>query len=212
MKRIKLKDNNFLLLPEKAIYWKEKKILMAADIHLGKASGFRVRGIPVPNGSTETNLDKLTKLLNNFKPKTFLILGDLFHSKNKFSGSLIEEIKMRRERFPQIEFILTSGNHDKSFRKVISSLKIKLYETPLIIDSFAFTHHPETVEGKYVFSGHIHPAVKLKEFRNHSVKLPAFHFSEVQALLPAFGEFTGTFLIKPNSGDKVFVVVDDEVV
>ena len=211
-KKILIKKNNFSLLPQKAIYWEEKHILFAADIHLGKASGFRVRGIPVPNGSTESNLIRLSILLNELNPKKLILLGDLFHSKNKFSGNLIEEIKIWREGFPRTEFILTSGNHDKNFRGIISSLKIDLYEKSLIIDEFAFTHHPETIPNKYVFSGHVHPAVKLKEFRNHSVKLPAFYFTEVQALLPAFGEFTGTYLIKPAEGDKIFVIADDEVV
>jgi len=31
-------------------------------------------------------------------------------------------------------------------------------------------------------------------------------------VLPAFGEFTGTYTVQPTSGDRVFVVADDRVI
>ena len=45
-------DFNFLgqdlvLLPQKAIYWKQEKTLIAADVHMGKVGHFRKAGIAV---------------------------------------------------------------------------------------------------------------------------------------------------------------------
>jgi hypothetical protein len=44
-----------------------------------------------------------------------------------------------------------------------------------------------------------------------STTLPCFYFGTRYGLLPAFGDFTGTALIRPQSGDRVFVLVDGKV-
>jgi uncharacterized protein len=31
-------------------------------------------------------------------------------------------------------------------------------------------------------------------------------------VLPAFGEFTGTYTVQPKSGDRVFVVAENQVI
>ena len=38
------------LLPERAVWWGARGALLVADVHLGKASTFRARGLPVPEG------------------------------------------------------------------------------------------------------------------------------------------------------------------
>ena len=42
--------------------------------------------------------------------------------------------------------------------------------------------------------------------------LPCFYFGRDYALLPAFGEFTGTAVVRPRAGEGVFVLAGDEVV
>ncbi len=46
---------------------------------------------------------------------------------------------------------------------------------------------------------------------SQSLRLPCFYFGENGGIMPAFGEFTGTYTIKPKKGEKVFVIADDEV-
>jgi hypothetical protein len=41
--------------------------------------------------------------------------------------------------------------------------------------------------------------------------LPCFHFGANVAILPAFGEFTGTALVRPVAGDRVYVVAGERV-
>src|SRR3569623_749217 len=38
----------FELLPQRAIFWKKEKMLLLADMHLGKVNHFRRSGIPAP--------------------------------------------------------------------------------------------------------------------------------------------------------------------
>jgi metallophosphoesterase superfamily enzyme len=51
------------LLPEKAIYWKSRKALLIADLHLGKAGHFRKHGIAVPGRVEQNNLCRLSGLI-----------------------------------------------------------------------------------------------------------------------------------------------------
>jgi uncharacterized protein len=41
--------------------------------------------------------------------------------------------------------------------------------------------------------------------------LPCFYFGQRQALLPAFGVFTGLAKIRPLKNDKVFVIVEGKI-
>ncbi len=64
--------------------------------------------------------------------------------------------------------------------------------------------HYETLPGES--SGHVHPGVRLQGKGKQSLSLPCFHFTEKQCIMPAFGEFTGKFIIKPNGKDRVYVI------
>jgi len=75
-----VREEKLLLLPEKAIYWSDKKILFVSDLHLGKIDHFRKEGIAVPFAARKTNLEKLAYLLQNHKVNQCIFLGDLFHS------------------------------------------------------------------------------------------------------------------------------------
>ncbi len=52
------------LLPEKAIWFKERKLLLLADLHFGKINHFRKSGIPVPARANDKNTELLINLLN----------------------------------------------------------------------------------------------------------------------------------------------------
>jgi metallophosphoesterase superfamily enzyme len=76
-----------------------------------------------------------------------------------------------------------------------------------------FTHHPleETEPGYYNLAGHIHPGVALRGKGRQTLRLPCFYFGRNQALLPAFGVFTGLACIKPVRDDKIFVIIEDKI-
>lgn len=45
---LKICDQQLLMLPERALYWREQRVLFVADLHLGKDATFRQAGLPVP--------------------------------------------------------------------------------------------------------------------------------------------------------------------
>ena len=63
---VEIKNNKFHLLPEKAIWWKEKNTLLISDVHLGKISHFRKEGIAIPTGAINENFIRLDHLIEKF--------------------------------------------------------------------------------------------------------------------------------------------------
>lgn len=206
-----LKEQTFLLHPYKGIYWKEEDALLLADLHLGKASHFRKAGIPVPQDVQQSNFDKFMALLLDLSPKKVLILGDLFHS--DYNNCWNEFIYLTNQ-FKHITFDLIIGNHDILDEKKYNEAKLNLYPEGRVIGPFILTHHPleEVPTGLFNLCGHIHPSVRLSGKGRQSLRLPCFYFSEEQGILPAFGEFTGTFTIKTKALDHVFVIAEEQVI
>lgn len=200
----------FELLPQKAIYWPRIKSVFVADLHLGKINHFRKSGIPLPAKANDRNIEVLIDLLHRTKPERVICLGDLFHSHYNAEWEVFGEIV---KHFATMSFELVLGNHD-----IMSDLqyvrKKIVTHNELVIDNFIFTHHPlaDNESSFYNVAGHIHPGVCLYGKGKQALTLPCFHFGKHQALLPAFGVFTGLARIKPFKGDKVFVIVEDKIV
>jgi DNA ligase-associated metallophosphoesterase len=207
----KLKDQSLLLLPEKAIYWEEQETLFMADIHLGKVNHFRKAGIAIPTAAANQNIEILSRLSADFQPQTICFLGDLFHSdKNKEWEIFVAW----RESLPNVNFELIRGNHDIIAAAHYKRANIKVYAVCVEKGPFLFTLEPmeNCPSDKYPFAGHLHPAVKLSGAGRQSLSLPCFYFGKEQALMPAFGQFTGSVNIRPKKDDAVFVIAEGKVV
>ena len=72
-----------------------------------------------------------------------------------------------------------------------------------------FAHAPAPPDAGYVLAGHLHPGVVLGRER---LRLPCFWFARDHAVLPAFGEFTGSAVVRPARSDGVYVIADDRVI
>ena len=205
-------NQTWKLLPEKAIYWEEKETLTITDLHIGKSGHFRKAGIAAPSTINAKNLERLGKLIEVYQPSTLLILGDLFHSKANREWLEFEEW---RESFEDLDIQLVTGNHDLLHQSFYESANISVYKT-LEIDDFLFVHDPddsfESDTKRTVVAGHIHPGISIKGKGRQSLRFPCFLFSDTRILLPAFGEFTGLYTIKPEEGEQVFAVVEGSIV
>ena len=206
-------DQNLLLLPEKAIFWKEQQILIVADIHLGKVGHFRKAGIAIPKKMEQDDLAELSDLIHRYSPKTILLLGDLFHSELNNDW---DWLVLWRSLFNDLRMILVFGNHDILNKELYSDLRFELFEH-FEAGPFRFTHEPLEKKllakaGFYVISGHIHPGVVLEGAGRQMLTLPCFHFGKRQAILPAFGKFTGKVRMKNSKEDQIFAVLQDKVI
>jgi len=207
-----LLGQDLLLLPQKAIYWKQKKALIVADVHLGKVGHFRKAGIAVPRDMEQSELSILSDLVDEHHPEKIIFLGDFFHSD---INSDWDWFILWRSQFPKLEIILVRGNHDIIDDSYYHRLNIGLYDR-LVIGPFLMLHHPlseedpEQTEG-YAFCGHIHPGVRLVGNGRQQITLPCFAFGERQAILPSFGTFTGRVAIHSDKTDRIFAIVKEKV-
>src|SRR6201996_8534686 len=102
-------EQDLLLLPQKAIYWEQEKVLIAADVHLGKVGHFRKAGIAVPRDMEQDDLAVLSDLVAEYHPEKIIFLGDLFHSDMNADW---DWFVLWRKHFPKLDLILIKGNHD----------------------------------------------------------------------------------------------------
>jgi DNA ligase-associated metallophosphoesterase len=208
----KLLNQDLLLLPQKAVYWRQEKALIAADVHLGKVGHFRKAGIAVPRDMEQSDLAVLSDLIYEYKPAKLILLGDFFHSD---MNSDWDWFILWRSQFPKLEIVLVRGNHDIIGEVHYQKLNILLYDQ-LTIGPFLMLHHPlgdadSRPIGTYVFCGHIHPGINLTGKGRQNITLPCFVFGARQAILPSFGKFTGRIAIHSNKSDKIFAITKDKV-
>lgn len=204
-------DEQLLLHPSKTVYWPAQKTLLAADVHIGKEHTFARAGIPVPGGISEQTLHLLMQTVDNSSAERLIVLGDLLHAtpvqSESWQACLLALLAQRTEL--QVQVII--GNHDsKAARSQVSApldWHSTLYEPP-----FLFTHEPAPAPNSYVIAGHIHPAYQLKTGRRSRLRCPIFWFRREYAVLPAFGEFTGGYIIEREATDRVFMVGDGATV
>ncbi|MEQ8363836.1 MAG: ligase-associated DNA damage response endonuclease PdeM [Cyclobacteriaceae bacterium] len=209
-KIFRIRETNLQLLSQKAVWVPDEQILLVADLHLGKASHFRRSGIPVPNAVNSKNLEILIELINTHQPKKVIFLGDLFHSAYNEEWEALGQVV---RHFASTQFQLVRGNHDIMSELQYKRCQLEVFEQ-LETGPFLLTHEPLEVipENKYNVAGHIHPGVRLKGKGRQSITLPCFFFGKVQAILPAFGAFTGFVKVPVSKGDNVFVIVEQRII
>jgi DNA ligase-associated metallophosphoesterase len=209
---ITLQNENLLLHPCKAIWWERQSALLIADPHFGKVAHFRRSGIAVPGKAGERDWAVLHHLLEEFsQAKEVIFLGDLFHSDMTPDWRIFEDMLAH---YAHIRFTLVMGNHDIMPNAVYQQTGMNIIEEQLVRAPFIISHHPmkEVPVGFYNLSGHIHPGVLLRGKGRQFITLPCFFFGKEGGILPAFGYFTGLYRLKPQEGDKVFVVSSESVI
>lgn len=204
---LEIRHNSFTLHASGAIFWKEQNMLLISDVHLGKVAHFRKHGLAIPANAILENFKRLDEVFELFNSYKIVFLGDLFHSK------INNEWKLFADWVNSInaKIILVEGNHDIIAKQHYAELNIEIYPK-LIIDEFLLTHHPTETDQVFNFCGHIHPGIKLKDLGRQAMKLPCFFEKENQMILPAFGEFTGNYFLKPKENEKVYAIANDKVI
>lgn len=209
-----INKNDFVLSHDRVIFWEQEKILILSDLHLGKSGHFRKSGIAIPPAVMKEDMQRLFAAIQFFKPELVVIVGDLFHSVENKEHEFF--LKWRND-LNHVPMLLVKGNHDIIPSAWYTTANITVAEKYWRRNNFLFVHHIEDIvtdemnEADYFFSGHIHPAVSIKGLGKQSLRFPCFYFTKQYAVLPAFGKFTGTYLVEPSKGEQAFAVVNNSV-
>ena len=116
-----------------------------------------------------------------------------------------------------MKLTLVPGNHDRSLKRIPAEWAFEIAGREHGDgDPFLFVHDPADVAAKKRFSGchvagHWHPAVALGDGRTRRLTAPCFWHRPGLLVLPSFGTFTGSAVIGPESGDRVYAVAGGKV-
>ena len=194
------------LLPERALWWPGARVLFVADLHIGKAATYRALGQPVPGGTTQENLARLDALIDRHAPAHLVFLGDFLHAAQARTPQVLAALDAWRATHAAMAMTLVRGNHDSRAGDPPAALRVDVVDEPFLLGPFACCHHPQAHATHFVLAGHLHPVCRLHGPGRDSVRLPCFVSDARQAVLPAFGEFTGGWLME-RAPDRRFHAV-----
>ena len=203
--KLKIGKDTLWLLADKALYWPDKKTLLIAVVHFGKAAAYRALGQPVPRGTTTKNLQRLDALIAQYPTETIIFLGDFLHAPKSHAPATLAALKSWRQRHAQIACILVRGNHDIKAGDPPAELDIAMVTEPYVLGNFALQHMPNPHPSLHVIAGHIHPIFNLQGKGRQRIRLPCFYHETHFTLLPAFGDFTGGYELDAAKARNIFV-------
>jgi DNA ligase-associated metallophosphoesterase len=189
----------------RALAWPREKTLFVADVHLGKGAAFRAGGIPLPRGTTATDLRRLDALIDESGARRLVVLGDFLHAKAGRVPALGTAFVAWRTRHAALDVVLVRGNHDAHAGDPPAEWRISCVDEPHALAPFLACHRVEAPRTGYALCGHVHPGVRV-EGDDDSARLPCFVLGPRRAILPAFGRFTGLAEIAPSNGDRIVAI------
>ena len=198
------------LHPERALHWPAGDALFVADVHLGKAASFRAGGVPLPRGSTQADLARLSSLLERTRATRLVVLGDFLHARAGRVPALDASFNAWRATQPAVDMVLVRGNHDDRAGDPPPEWGIEIVDEPHLLAPFIACHMPMTPPTGYALCGHVHPGVFLRGTAD-TERLPCFVLGARRAILPAFGSFTGLAIVSAAPGERLIAVAGSQL-
>lgn len=177
------------LLPQGAAFLRDERMLVVADLHLGKGLTFAAGGQMLPPYDSCDTMDRLTALVRAIGPDSVVLLGDSIHRQSLQEASLAPVLPAIEAIAREAELIWITGNHDPAPAGVAGTVReeIRLGERLIL-------RHEPGHDGLCEMVGHLHPAARLPT-RAGRVRRRCFVASDSRILLPAFGAMTGTICV-----------------
>lgn len=157
-KNISIQNETFILTNQRALFWEREKALVLSDLHIGKTAHFRKNGIALANQIMKSDLQRLSALIEYFRPEKFIVVGDLLHAGD---NSDVDEFCIWKNQYPEIQFYLIEGNHDRISKALENKLCFHHKAEWLAMDPVTFIHDFDTARSGFQITGHIHPGIVL---------------------------------------------------
>ncbi len=165
---------------DRCLFWKDEKILIVGDLHLGYESSLNEGGVAVPMSQMKENYEIFKKIFKKTgKVRKIILLGDVKHYFNKAlkgeSNDFVNLIYFFREfLLKNGKVVITKGNHDALLEPIIKNYANVELVHYLVEKDVLFFHgdikslasvsfHLFDRNIKLVVKGHFHPAVILTD-------------------------------------------------
>src|SRR5690606_17778945 len=210
-KKLSWNGLDIFLLAQKALYIPVHRLLVISDWHLGKLGHFRKEGFFIPQMNLEEEFLRLGSLLTSLEVSKVVFLGDLFHSEWNYEWDAFTDYL---KTFPQIDFVLTRGNHDILPAERFGTIALHVVNQLVLAEGLVFSHEPLSGLDNSCLNivGHVHPGCEIAVRGRQTFRLPCFHLEDRVLTLPAFGRWTGLYMIRKKSNNQLFAVVNDAVI
>lgn len=192
----------------RALEWPRARTLFVADMHLGKAAAFRAGGIPLPRGSTASDLRRLDELIAGTNAARLVVLGDFLHARAGRVAVLTQVFIAWRARHAGVEVVVVRGNHDTHAGDPPREWQVDCVDEPHALPPFLACHRLQKPRTGYALCGHVHPAVRIAS-AGESARLPCFVIGRERAILPAYGRFTGMADVAPAHHDRIVAIAGE---
>lgn len=208
---VTLDGRRWALDPRGAAVLPDQETGFVADLHLGKTTHFRRRGLAVPEGGEDRDLSRLAEVVGSHALRRLVVLGDLVHTSFGLTPDVVGRFASWRAAHPDLELVLVRGNHDRGAGPLPADWGIRAVEGPVAVAGVECRHEPPpprhgSPAPSAVLAGHLHPVVRIREGKGRALRPRCFWWRPPVLVLPAFGAFTGGHLVRPSSGDRVFAV------
>ncbi len=170
-----------------ALYFPALRLLCVSDLHLEKGSSLARRGILVPPYDTVATLLRLQAVIDDYRPRVVVSLGDSFHDRD---GAARLPDAIRGELAAMMagrDWFWVLGNHDPQPPAGLPGETVDL----LAVSGVTFRHEPVAKGGEGEIAGHLHPCARIVQ-RGRSVRRRCFASDGTRIVMPAFGSFTGS--------------------
>jgi len=208
---VSLAGEHVQLLADRALLWTRTATLFVADVHLGKAAAFRAGGIPVPQGSTRTDLARLSALIAATNAQRLVVLGDFLHAAAGRVDALDGAFRAWRQQHAALRLLLVRGNHDDRAGDPPPSWDVDVVAEPHPLSPFVACHLPTEPPTGYALCGHVHPGVRLSGAGERSARLSCFVIGPRRAILPAFGSFTGLAMVRTIPDERLYAIAGTRI-
>jgi len=182
---------NVVLDARLALFHEAERWLAVADLHFGYELSQRAAGRLIPLWGMSSIEDRLGELLEEYRPRTLIIVGDLVHDKTSAvaAAGLLDRLRAR------CEVIAVAGNHDRQIARRIAF--VDRWETA----GYVFHHgHCSSEESARVqIIGHHHPAATMTDGAGLRLRFPAFVQQKRCWILPALSPWASGTRVRSST-------------
>ena len=191
-----------ILDARRSVFLPSDGILAIADLHLGYSWVQRRRGALMPVTMPETTASRVATLVEDYRPRHLVILGDLVHQATRQAG-VEEALQQLASAIPtDVIWTVCTGNHDRNLGTLLDRLNRPSRLLPHWDAGGCRLQHGDVetqdgsserfvLEGSRLFHviGHEHPALRLGDGVATEAKVPCFLIGGDVLVVPAFSDW-----------------------
>jgi len=176
----------FLAAADGALFWRERRALLVADLHLEKASWFARLGQFLPPYDSHATLSALADVVERTHATRLYCLGDSFHDRFGCDRLPANARALLTQLTAKLDWTWIVGNHDPGFADHCGGRLADEVE----IGGIVLRHEAARDDARPEISGHYHPKLRVS-LKGRLVSRRCFVVSATKLIMPAFGSLTG---------------------